>query len=202
MSLQIRGATRGTGSGVGYESLFKVGVGRRLNDAPSGHRWNANSPGNDFARRFGLARAYERNANLIKVLEKPKQALEEVNQAIYKMSTDSSMKYQGYLNDLRNLGFSDAEAVDRADLMVGREMENDLFLLSQKAPYAVGGAAAGGWDPVQAVLNQNPEIRALPRTFAAIGSSGGLNTGLGPVKRITKRKAIKRRLRAKYKPAG
>jgi len=191
--------TRG-GSGSGYSALFRVGVGPRGANAESGTRWNTNNSAGDFARRFGLSRVYERNYNLIKTLDDPKGALQEVNNNIFRIATQKDQNYQGYLDDLRNLGFGEQESIERADIMIGREIENDLFLLGQRYPYAVGGAAAGGWDPVSAILSESNggKLRRLPRTFQAIQSSGGLGTG-GPVgKKISKKQALKRRLRAKH----
>jgi len=196
MSLALRGSGR-AGGGTAYSSLFAVGAGRKSNLAKPAVNFNVNNAENDFARKFGFGRTLNRNSNLIDVIQNPVSSLQRVNNQIATINEEKSSKYQDYLSDLRALGYSDAEATERADIMIGREIENDLFLLQASEPYAVGGAAAGGWDPVNTVLRNNRSMRELPNTFNAIGSSGGL--GVGGAKKINKKKNLKRRLRNKYK---
>jgi hypothetical protein len=173
--------------GSGYGSLFTSGTGVK---APSGKKWGKiTDPNQGFARRFGIARLYERNQNLLEVLDDPKGALQNVNNDLYGMINVKAGQYDNYINEFRALGFGEEEAISRADIMIGRELENELALLQIKRPYATGGAEAGGWDPVSAILGQS-NINRAPRTFKAIESSGGLG--------VSSKKALKRRLRSKY----
>lgn len=196
MSLSLRGRSAGGGSSQ-YASLFRAGAGRASDFARPSRNFNNSNAYDDFARKFGFGRTLNRNDNLIDVIQNPVTSLKRVNNQIGNISIEKAERYQDYLSDLRTLGYSDAEATERADVMIGREIENDLFLLQASEPYAVGGAAAGGWDPVNTVLRENRSMRELPNNFRAIGSSGGLGVGGG--KKITKKKGLKRRLRAKYK---
>lgn len=193
MALRLGGfGTRG--GGASYQSLFRAGNGEPSRFAKASLNWDGDSRISDFGRRFGFARAYERNTNLIKVLEKPVDSLKDVNNSIFNINVEKSGRYQNYLSDLRTLGFSDAEATQRADIMIGREIENDLFLLQESQPFAIGGAAAGGWDPVNTILRQDKSIAGLPTTTKAIA---GLQAGAGP-KRISKKQKLKRRIRKRY----
>lgn len=173
--------------GAGYGSLFTSGT---FLPAPSGKNWGIPAnPNQSFARRFGIARLYERNQDLIHTLDDPKAALQGVNNDLYSMINKKAGQYDIYINEFRQLGFGEEEAISRADIMIGRELENELALLQIKKPYATGGAEAGGWDPVSAILGQS-NINKGPRTFKAIESSGGLG--------VSGKKALKRRLRTKY----
>ncbi len=161
--------------------------------------WGADDKVSDFGRRFGVARLLERNQNLIKVLGQPEQALQGVQDKLYKITKKKSARYQEVLAEFRNLGFSEEESISRADSMIGREMETDLALLQVQEPYALGGAAAGGWDPVSGMLRANPVARDAPRTFAAIGSSGGLGVSGKGGKEGKVPLNEKKRLRKKWK---
>ncbi len=185
-----------SGNSTGYFKLFTSNVGAQ--NAPNdGQPWgNVDKKKATFARRFGLARMHERNANLIKVLEKPVDSLKEVNAELLARSTDKNERYQSYLQDLRNLGFGEDEAVSRADILIGREIENDLALIQLKYPYAVGGSEAGGWDPVSSALYNNPSTSQLPRTFATINGSRGLGVRGGGVRKG--KRYYKRKFQAKY----
>ena len=148
----------------------------------------------DFERRFGLSRVRKRNKNLIKTLLQPEQALSEVDDGLGAIAKTNADRFQDYLNEMRNLGFGEEEAQARADSMIGRNIANDLGLLQLKFPYAVGGAEAGGWDPVSAVLNKSAAFRQLPNTFKAINQG---HMGIGDVKGIGKKK-LKRRYKRKF----
>lgn len=166
--------------------------------------WSDSGPNNgrdesDFARRFGIARLYNRNKNLLQVLENPTQALTDVNEDIAKVAKKGTDKYQEYLQEFRGLGFGEEEAQARADIMIGRDLENEIALLQLKAPYAVGGAEAGGWDPVSAALAQNPGFgqNGISRTMRAINST---HLGVGEIKgRGRIGKGEKLRLKKKFK---
>lgn len=170
------------GASPGYASLF---TNSRVLSAPSNKVWsNVDAADQNFARRFGMARLYERNANLIHTLADPKGALEDVNAELYNIAVSKDQTYKKYLDQFRELGFGDEEAIARADILIGREIENELSLLQLRYPYAVGGAEAGGWDPVSAALMEDKSARNLPRTFKAIGSSGGLGVQGGARRRV------------------
>lgn len=152
----------------------------------------------EFSRRFGIERVQQKNANLIKTLTNPKQALDDVNAKLTTISNKNAGRFQDYLKEIVNLGFSIEEAQARADAMIGRNIANDLALLQLEMPYAVGGAEAGGWDPVSAVLNKNADFRQLPNTFKAINQS---HMGVSDVKGIKKgklKKKFKRKFARKY----
>lgn len=170
-----------SGNSTGYYKLFESNAGQ--SPAPNDQvSWgNVRDAQSSFGRRFGLARMHERNANLIKVLEEPVQALKDVNDELLRRTLDKNAKYQEFLQQLRNLGFGEDEAVARADILIGREIENDLALIQLKYPYAVGGSEAGGWDPVSSALYNNPSTSQVPRTFAAINGSSGLGVKGGGV---------------------
>jgi hypothetical protein len=148
-----------------------------------------------------MARLYERNDNLIQTLTDPKLALENVQTDLYNLTGEMGNKYNKLLNEFRDLGFSEDECTARADVMIGREMETALAVMQIKNPYAMGGAEAGGWDPVSGLLRANPIAQNAPRTFAAIQQSGGLGlapgAGGGGGGKISK--AEKKRLRKKWK---
>lgn len=183
----------GGGSGSGYFSLFRVRD--ASTPSPGGYQWNFDNRSADFARRFGLARLNERNKNLLDVLDDPSKALNTVNDEIAKIAKDNAGRYQKYLDTFRNLGFGEDECVAKADVMVGRNLETELSLIQIKYPYATGGAEAGGWDPVSAILSQSQKARDLPRTFKAVGSSGGLGVkGSG----ISKKQRLKRKFKKRY----
>jgi hypothetical protein len=148
----------------------------------------------DFARRFGLSRVRKRNKNLIKTLLQPEQALTDVDNGLGEIAKRNADKFQDYLGEMRNLGFGEEEAQARADAMIGRDIATDLGLLQLKFPYAVGGAEAGGWDPVSAVLNKNASFRQLPNTFKAVNQG---HMGIGDVKGIRKKK-MKKRFKKKF----
>lgn len=170
------------GASPAYYNMFTNAA---INISPSGKQWSdITAAPQDFARRFGMARLYERNANLIKTLSDPKGALEQVNNELYSIATTKNAAYRKYLDQFRELGFGEEEAIARADILIGREIENELSLLQLTYPYAVGGAEAGGWDPVSAALMEDKNARNLPRTFKAIGSSGGLGVQGGARKRV------------------
>lgn len=209
----LRFGAPGRGAGAGYQQIFSPrAYNNRQNAAPAPNsliNWNTGAnggvnaaynavvPGNDsarqFARRMGIARMFERNENLLQTLAHPENALREVQTELLGISNEGEVKYAGYLAEFRNLGFGEEEAVARADIMVGRELESRLSLLQIKYPYATGGAEAGGWDPVAAILNQNAGGDKIRRTFKAIGSSQGLGVGQGKkAKRIMKRKYKKK----------
>lgn len=186
-------ALRGGAGAPGYASLFTSGVADST-QTNTNRLWAIDSPNTDFARRFGTARLLERNANLIKVLDDPKGALEEVQREILDINNKRANRYGEILYQFKNLGFSEEEAVARADVMISREMETDLALLQIKKPYAVGGAAAGGWDPVNGMLRANPVAAQAGPTFAAIQQTGMGVSGKGGIS-----KGEKARLRKKFK---
>jgi len=172
-------------SQIGYTSLFTQFSAER--DDSTKKIWDEDKPETAFGRRFGFARLYERNNNLIETLTSPATALTNVNEALVKKLQDKAQTYQRYLSEYRSLGFPEEECVARADMLIGREVENELSLMQVKYPYALGGAAAGGWDPVTHLL-QNSSIGEAPRTFKAISSTGGMGIGrgLGPSRAISK----------------
>lgn len=183
-------------SGSGYISLFITPNQSRANGL-SNKPWNFLNPQSDFARRFGVGRLYERNFNLLKTLKDPSGALEQVNDAILKVSDKLTGEYQEFLNEFRDLGFGDDEAIARADVMIGRRLESELSMLQIKYPYATGGAEAGGWDPITAILQQNEKARALPRTFQAVQSSGGLGVKAG--QGVSTKQRLKRKFKRRYR---
>lgn len=185
-----------SGNNAGYYKLFTSNVGSSAAPNDGEHWGDVDRPESSFARRFGLARMHERNANLIKVLETPVDSLKEVNEELLAKSIDKNKRYQKYLQQLRDLGLGEDEAVARADILIGREIENDLALIQLKYPYAVGGSEAGGWDPVSSALYNNPSTSQLPRTFATINGSSGLGVRGGGVRKG--RKYYKRKFKAKY----
>lgn len=185
-------ALRGGAGAPGYASLFTSGV-VDSSETNTNRAWAFDAPETDFARRFGTARLLERNANLIKVLDDPKGALQEVQKEILSINNKRANRYGEILYEFKNLGFSEEEAVARADVMISREMETDLALLQIKKPYAVGGAAAGGWDPVNGMLRANPVAAHAGPTFAAIQQTG-MGVSKGGIS-----KGEKARLKKKFK---
>lgn len=163
---------------VGYRSLFTAISDDPSHEGAGAKTWGQEDPNQEFARRFGIARLYQRNENLITTLVNPSAALGGVNAALYKLGTDKADRYKTFLKEYRMQGFPEEEAVARADMLISRELENDLAMMQVKYPYALGGAAAGGWDPVSALLKDS-NIRMGPNTFKAIQSSGGLGVGAG-----------------------
>lgn len=171
---------------MGYGSLFFSTAQNLPNGgiSPGGTSWfggpGAGIAGDagtaEFKRRFGLARLYERNKNLLDVINNPAQALGTVNNQIQVMADKKAVQYNTYVNEFRALGFGEQEAIARADIMIGRELESELSLLQIKYPYATGGAEAGGWDPVSAVLGGTSVGQNIPKSYAAIKMSGGLGT--------------------------
>lgn len=161
---------------AGYKSLFTSYSGTAAEG--TGKHWAIKDRNADFARRFGIGRLYQRNANLIDTLVSPEKALTKVNEALYKLGTTKADRYIQFINEYREQGFPEEEAVARADMLISRELENDLSMMQVKYPYALGGAAAGGWDPVSALL-QDSNIGKAPRTFKAIQSSAGLGVAGG-----------------------
>jgi hypothetical protein len=191
----------GRGAG-GYRSLFTspaLSSNAKTNFAKdNGIKWADDQPDTDFARRFGIARLLERNQNLIKVLRHPEQALQDVQQKLEDISFKKSYRYGDILYQFKNLGFGEEEAIARADALISRELETDLALLQVQEPYALGGAAAGGWDPVSGMLRANPVARDAGMTFSAIGSSGGL--GVAPrANGIADKKRLKKKFKRKLK---
>lgn len=187
---------------VGYRSLFiNDGKASNVSQNYKDVSWGTDGITSAFARKAGTARLLERNANLIKVLKDPAGALEEVQTEIFDMTKKRAERYQTLLYEFKNLGFSEEEATARADVMIGREMETDLALLQIKKPYAVGGAAAGGWDPVSGMLRGNPTAIKAGPAFAAIAQTGmGVRGGGGRIEKSEKlrlKKKWKRRRRAK-----
>lgn len=185
---------RGGGGAVGYRSLFVDPNLIDAGDTNTFRAWATENPEFDFARRFGTARLLERNQNLIDVLSDPKSALEQVNTDIKKINDERAKRYTEILYEFKNLGFSEEESTARADVMISREMETDLALLQIRRPYAVGGAAAGGWDPVNGMLRANPVAAQAGPTFAAIGQ-----TGMGVSRKGGISKGEKARLKKKFK---
>lgn len=189
---------------AGYISLF-VAPGKVSSTGVNfrNSQWAANDVESDFARRFGTARLLERNANLIQVLGDPQAALEDVQSEIANITKKRAARYQDLLYEFKNLGFSEEESTARADVMIGREMETDLALLQIKKPYAVGGAAAGGWDPVNGMLRANPVAERAGPAFAAIAQTGmgvkrgGGGGGIAKSEKLRLKKKWKRRRRAK-----
>jgi hypothetical protein len=179
---------------VGYKSLF-VRNSLVRNDNNLRTEWAKDTPDMSFSRRFGIARLQERNENLIKVLTDPQGALTKVQREIGDVASKKATRYGELLYEFKNQGFSEEEAVARADVLIGRELETDLALMQIKNPYTLGGAEAGGWDPVTAILRANPIAQAAPATFAAISSSGGLGVG----KKGGIEKSEKMRLKKKFK---
>lgn len=141
-----------------YPDLFRTIGGSGRSEAGVYYGRNEGAE-NSFNRRYGIARLYERNNNLLEVLRDPPSALQKVNTELLQQGTNLAGRYEERLREFRKLGFGEEESIARADIMTGRELENEVSLMQLKYPYAMGGAAAGGWDPVQAIL---------------MGSSGGV----------------------------
>lgn len=183
----------------GYSSLF-------TNLGPTqGTRvkaWATNDPEMSFARKFGFARLIERQDNLVSTLTKPQEALNKVGTDLEALYTEKAGRYQKILYDFKNLGFSEEESIARADALIGREIQTDLALIQIKNPYAVGGAEAGGWDPLSALMKANPLAQDVPRTFAAIQSSNHLGLGGGVNKGDKRRLKRKMKRRMKRKAAA
>ena len=178
---------------VGYNSLFHAYQDKTASG--TNKKWGVDDRDAHFARRFGIARLFQRNNNLIDTLASPKTALETVNNALYSIGTTKAERYQQFINDYRVEGFPEEEAVARADMLISRELENDLAMLQVKYPYALGGAAAGGWDPVSALL-QDSDINKGPRTFKAIQSSAGLGVRSGQgISKSEKKRLIRKGMR-------
>ncbi len=174
---------------MSYKSLF-TRYSTNLSK-PGGKNYAEKNMNQDFLRRFGFARIYERNQNLITTATKPTEALNEVNDAIYENGNDKAKRYQHFLTQYRVLGFPDEEAIARADMLIAREIENDLSLMQVKYPYALGGAAAGGWDPITHLLKDS-DIREAPNTFAAIQRSNGLGVGSKGISKGEKKRLIRK----------
>lgn len=161
-----------------YPGLFGTPAGNVR--AASGYTFGpGEDPAQAFNRRFGVARLFERNRNLLEVLNNPSAALSTVNNELVRKGTNLSVKYNERLKEFRKLGFGEEEAIARADIMTGRELENEVSLMQLQYPYAMGGAAAGGWDPVQAILmgtsggGYNPTLgQKFQRGMQAINSGG------------------------------
>lgn len=160
----------------GYKTLFTTFNGNP--NSETGIAWADTSGQSQFNRRFGIARLFQRNTNLITTLTSPKTALETVNDELRRIGNEKAKRYVKFINDYRREGFPEEEAVARADMLISRELENDLSMMQVKYPYALGGAAAGGWDPVSALL-QDSDIGKAPRTFKAIQTSAGLGVRAG-----------------------
>lgn len=178
---------------AGYSSLFT----RYSQNTGSGTKkhWANGNENADFARRFGIGRLYQRNANLIDTLVAPEKALTKVNEALYKLGNSKADRYIDFINEYREQGFPEEEAIARADMLISRELENDLAMMQVKYPYALGGAAAGGWDPVSALL-QDSNIGKAPRTFKAIQSSAGLGVASGQgISKGEKKRLIRKGMR-------
>lgn len=129
-----------------------------------------------FMRRFGIGRVVERNDNLLRTFKDPHGELAKVNNEIQKIGNGKVQRYKDLQNDLRRLGFGEEEVTARADAMIARELENDLALLQLEYPYALGGAEAGGWDPITAIIRSAPGAEKLPITFGLAQSTKGFGT--------------------------
>lgn len=181
----------------GYKRLFTTFISNP--NSETGEAWASDGGAQQFSRRFGIARLYQRNHNLINTLTSPKTALTTVNEELKRLGADKNARYVRFINEYRREGFPEEEAVARADMLISRELENDLSMMQVKYPYALGGAAAGGWDPVSALL-QDSDIGKAPRTFKAISSSAGLGVSGGGISKKEKKRLIakgKRRARRK-----
>lgn len=181
----------------GYKRLFTTFSANP--NSETGIPWGTDGGEQQFSRRFGIARLYQRNHNLIQTLTAPSNALDTVNKELRNLGKEKNSRYVKFINDYRREGFPEEEAVARADMLISRELENDLSMMQVKYPYALGGAAAGGWDPVSALL-QDSEIGKAPRTFKAIAASGGLGISGGGISKGEKKRLIakgKRRARRK-----
>jgi hypothetical protein len=159
------------------------------------------TPQNALARKFGLARLYERNKDLLNMLNDPHQALNTVNNEMIGLKNTLSATYQNRMAEFRRLGLGDEEAIARADIMTGRELENDVSLMMLKHPYSMGGSAAGGWDPISALLMsghgagvfQPSQGQKFARGMASVDATGGL----GLKKKISKK--FKRKFKRKFR---
>jgi hypothetical protein len=185
-----------------YPGLFDTGnsnYGEWSGGGVMGLGFQRPAPTNDFARRYGIARLYNRNRNLLKVLSDPTAALTAVNEELGKVAQKGTTHYRKYLDEFRKLGFGEEEAQARADVMIGRDLENSISLMQLRNPYAMGGAEAGGWDPVSAALMHNPDMQRFPRTMRAINTT---HMGVNEIKGRGKGRLApgeKRRLRKKFK---
>ena len=111
--------------------------------------WDLTSAPAEFARRFGLSRLGLQTKDLALALTDPATQLKTVLKAYEDMTTGLTLQYQNLVAQLKNLNLPDEEVVYRADAYIKPQIATAMELLRLQYPYAVGGAAGGGLNPIE-----------------------------------------------------
>ncbi len=125
-------------------------------------QWDLTSAQAEFARRFGLSRLGLQTKDLALALTDPATQLKTVLKAYETMTTGLTGQYQDLVAQLKNLNLPDEEVVYRADAYIKPQIAAAMELLRLQYPYAVGGAAGGGLNPIEGLAHGIGSAEAVP----------------------------------------
>jgi hypothetical protein len=117
-----------------------------------------NSEGAAYLSRYGFRDMIMRNRNLVKLIDKPQEAVHEIETELATFGNERGANFeQRYLKFIK-AGFDQRQAAKRADKMEACELEALTAVLKKKYPYFYGGGPTGS-NPFNVLALTNTKAR-------------------------------------------